>query len=55
MSSIFKRRCTSCGEIDEREQWSSAEEAPKALDWTCARCGARETWEIVKVTPSSAA
>ena len=46
---LFARRCTSCGAVDESARASTREELAGAIDWTCASCGARDTWEIVKL------
>jgi hypothetical protein len=45
----FVRKCEKCGNIDDREQWSSASEAADKgafQDWTCPSCAWTE-FELV--------
>lgn len=53
--SVFRRRCTSCGTVDEARTYETYEAADdRGLDWTCAHCGATDTWDIVKEEPRTA-
>ena len=53
----FVRKCEKCGKVDDREQWSSPDEAAKQgafQTWTCPNCAWTE-FDLVDAEAETAA
>jgi predicted nucleic-acid-binding Zn-ribbon protein len=53
----FVRKCEKCGKVDDREQWSSPDEAANQgafQNWTCPNCAWTE-FDLVDAQAETAA